>query len=131
MGKKIKILYVDQEIYNLNAFKANFRTNYEIFLCQSESEGLKILKFNQIHVVITDQKMPSLIGIEFFKAFKSNYPEPVKIVVTAQRDIEVIKYAARSGLIFRYHEKPWSLEKLKDTIEHAYKAYAEDDCICK
>ncbi|MBX9853534.1 MAG: response regulator [Cytophagaceae bacterium] len=123
MGNKIKILYVDDKIHNLNAFKANFRREYEIFLCQSGKEGLEILKNNVIHIVIADQRMPGMTGVEFLQESETNYPEPVKIVVTAHRNIQAIEEAFKRGLIFRYHEKPWSFEKPKETIEDAYNFY--------
>lgn len=123
MGNKIKILYVDDKVHNLTAFKANFRTEYEIFLCQSGKEGLEILKNNVIHIVIADQVMQGMTGVEFLQESKTNYPEPVKIVVTAHRNIEAIEQAFERGLIFSYHEKPWSYKELKKTIEDAYIIY--------
>lgn len=123
MGNKIKILYVDDEIHNLNAFKANFRLEYEIFLCRSRKEGLEILKNNEVPIVIADQSMADIIGVEFLEEAESKYSEPVKVVVTAQRNIEILEYAFERGLIFKYHEKPWNLKELKSTIEDAYCAY--------
>lgn len=122
---KIKILYVDDEPFNLNAFLAHFRRNknYKIHTCLSGEEGLQILNTNQIDIIIADQRMPNMTGVEFLsEAFKRN-PEPMRIVVTAHRDNSTLEIALKEGKIFTYHDKPWDLEDLEKSIEGAYKVY--------
>ncbi|WP_245598691.1 response regulator [Sporocytophaga myxococcoides] len=66
MEDKIRVLYVDDDEYNLRVFKASFRFDYQIFLAKSAKEGLEILKENEIHVIIADQKMPEVTGVQVF-----------------------------------------------------------------
>jgi len=125
MENKIKILYVDDEIHNLTAFMASFRTEYEIFVCRSQKEALEILKTKEIGILIADQRKPDMTGVEFLQQSESRYAEPVKIVVTAHRNILVIEEVFKMRRIFRYHEKPWNFEELKRTLEEACNAYQE------
>ncbi|WP_448635308.1 response regulator [Pedobacter panaciterrae] len=65
-GASINVLYVDDELHNLNSFKAGFRRLFNIFTAESALEGRKILEAENIHVIITDQRMPVMTGIEFW-----------------------------------------------------------------
>lgn len=123
--QKISLLYVDDEVYNLNAFYAYFRVKkeYEIHTCRSGREGLQILNERKIHIVIADQRMPLMTGIEFLEEATLRNFDPVKIVVTAHRDTTVIQNAYREGRIFSYHEKPWSFETIEASILKACEIY--------
>nr|HAD50189.1 two-component system response regulator [Algoriphagus sp.] len=66
--EKIKILYVDDEENNLQAFKATFRRDYKIFLAISAKEGREILDKEEIDIIITDQRMPEETGVEFLES---------------------------------------------------------------
>jgi response regulator RpfG family c-di-GMP phosphodiesterase len=65
--KKISILYVDDEENNLFSFKATFRLKYKVFTAISGADAIDIVKNNQIHIIITDQRMPEMTGVEFLK----------------------------------------------------------------
>ncbi|MBX9852823.1 MAG: response regulator [Cytophagaceae bacterium] len=120
---KITILYVDDEVYNLNSFKAYFRTEkqYRVYTCTSGKEGLDILEHNDIDIVIADQKMPDMSGIEFLEEADNKNSIQIKIVVTAHRNINAVIQAFNKGLIFEYHEKPWHWDDIKSSIEKALK----------
>jgi two-component system, sensor histidine kinase and response regulator len=119
----INILYIDDEKNNLNAFKAQFRSNFNIYIADSAQEGLKILKGTDIHVIITDQRMPGITGVQFFESILHEYPEPVRILLTAYSDIESTIDAINKGQVFRYIRKPWDNHDLKMTIENGYEIY--------
>ena len=120
---KANVLYVDDEISNLTAFKAAFRRDFNVFICESAKEGLEILEKNKIHVVLTDQRMPQVTGIEFLKSIIEKFPEPIRILVTGYTDVEVIKEAINSGQVYRYIDKPWTNDKLKMDIDKAVEVY--------
>lgn len=122
---KIKILYVDDEQHNLNAFRAHFRVkrDYEIFTCRSGEEGLMILKNQNVNIVVSDQKMPSMTGVEFLDKISDWCFEPIKVAVTAHRDKCAIELAFQEGRIFGYLDKPWKLDALEQLIESAYKEF--------
>lgn len=118
--KVISILYVDDEANNLIAFRAVFRTKYTIFTALSGLEGLDILSENNIHIIITDQRMPNMTGVEFLEEVIEKYPTPIRILLTGYTDMSAIIDAVNKGSIFRYLNKPWDEEELEAVIEKAY-----------
>jgi PAS domain S-box-containing protein len=120
---KIRILYVDDEVNNLISFKANFRTLYEVFAAESAEEGMQILKEQEIHIIITDQRMPHITGIQFLESAIKEHPDPIRILLTGYADIEAVIDAINKGQIYHYVVKPFNIEDLKVTIEDAYNVY--------
>lgn len=119
----IKVLYIDDEENNLQAFKASFRRQYEIYTANSAADGLKILKNVNLHVIIADQKMPNTTGVEFFKSITETYPDPIRILLTGYTDIEALADAINHGDIYRYITKPWNDLELHNSIKNAYDSY--------
>ena len=77
--EKINVLYVDDEVGNLTAFKAAFRRDFNIFIVESAEEGIKVLDQNEIEIILTDQRMPETTGIEFLQSIMEKYPEAMQI----------------------------------------------------
>ncbi|MEJ2881980.1 hybrid sensor histidine kinase/response regulator [Pedobacter sp. GR22-6] len=119
----IRVLYIDDEENNLNAFKAGFRRQYEIYTAISAADGLKILENVPVHVIIADQKMPQTTGVEFFKSIVKTFPDPIRILLTGYTDIEALADAINHGDIYRYITKPWNDLELHNSIKNAYDAY--------
>ena len=123
MSQKIRVLYVDDEINNLVSFKANFRYLYEIFTASSACEGLDIIGKEDIHVVVTDQRMPGIKGVAFLELVTEQYPDLVKMVLTGYSDIEAIIDAVNKGHIYKYITKPWNSKELVEAIGECYDVY--------
>lgn len=121
--KKISILYVDDEPSNLNMFKANFRIYYNIVLAHSAEEGKQLLADNDIHIIITDQRMPKETGVEFLASIVETYPDPIRMLLTGYADIEAVIDAVNMGKIYHYIRKPWDDQHLRVTIDKAYEVY--------
>jgi two-component system response regulator PhcR len=119
----VRVLYIDDEEHNLEAFKASFRRQYEIYTANSAAEGLKILQNVTVHVIIADQKMPNQTGVEFFKSITETFPDPIRILLTGYTDIEALADAINHGDIYRYITKPWNDLELHNSIKNAYDAY--------
>lgn len=119
----VRVLYIDDEENNLQAFKASFRRQYEIYTAISAAEGLKILQNVSIQVILADQKMPGTTGVEFFKSITETYPDPIRILLTGYTDIEALADAINHGDIYRYITKPWNDLELHNSIKNAYDAY--------
>jgi response regulator RpfG family c-di-GMP phosphodiesterase len=119
----INVLYVDDEENNLLAFKASFRRYFNVFTAISADEGQKILSSSEIHVLITDQRMPGTLGTELLAQAVKDYPDQIRILLTGFSDIEAIKDAINRGQIYHYLQKPWNDAELKETIENAFKVY--------
>jgi len=121
--KKEAILYVDDEIENLDGFKYAFMTDFDISVAQNAKDGLNILEQKNIKVIISDQKMPEISGIEFLNTVKEKYPNTIRIILTAYADITNAIDAINKGEIYRYLSKPWEKTDLKSTIISALETY--------
>src|SRR5690606_18705092 len=121
--EQIKVLYIDDEKDNLLAFKASFRRLFDLYLAGSAKEGIRILRRHAIEVVIADQRMPEMTGVEFFESILNEYPNPMRILLTGYSDINAVKDAINKGQVYRYISKPWDEFELKITIEDAYHFY--------
>jgi adenylate cyclase len=121
--RDFSILYVDDEEQNLVSFKATFRREYKILTAQSGKEGIDIIRNNPVHLVITDQRMPEMTGVQFLEKILPEYPDPIRMILTGFSDVEVIIQAINSGRVFRYITKPWDENELRMTIENARQMY--------
>lgn len=122
-SQSVRVLYIDDEENNLQAFKASFRRQYEIYTANSAAEGLEILQNVNVQVIIADQKMPNTTGVEFFKSITETFPDPIRILLTGYTDIEALADAINHGDIYRYITKPWNDLELHNSIKNAYDAY--------
>src|ERR1700712_4931292 len=117
------VLYVDDEINNLNSFKAAFRRDFEIYTAISAKEGRKILDSHEIGVIITDQRMPVMTGIEFLESILSVYPDTIRILLTGFSDINAVMDAINRGQVYKYLVKPWQNDELRLYIQNALEIY--------
>ncbi len=117
------ILYIDDEKDNLTVFYSTFRRHFEVHLAASGNEGLELMKKHDMHLVIADQRMPEMTGIEFLEKIIPEYPDCVRMVLTGYSDVEAIIQAINKGRVYRYVTKPWQKEELKITIEQALETH--------
>lgn len=122
---RISILYVDDELNNLVSFKAVFRIKYNVLTAISGEEAIKILKANKINIIITDQRMPQMTGVEFLESILSEFPDPMRILLTGYADMNAVIDAVNKGKIFHYLSKPWNEEELDLAITRAYQVYKQ------
>ncbi|SIT06653.1 hybrid sensor histidine kinase/response regulator [Belliella pelovolcani] len=123
MSNKIRVLYIDDEDNNLNSFKASLRKDFHIITAIDAEEGLKIAEEEELHVVIADQRMPGLTGVEFFEKLMKINPDPVRILLTGYSDIASVIDAINKGEVYRFIDKPWNLEQIKNAIKNAAEIY--------
>lgn len=118
---KKNILYVDDENINLRIFKNTFRKDYKIYTASSAKEGLDILAKNQIHLVITDQRMPEMTGLEFLREIHTRYSNlpPERLMISGYSDQSAIDEAFQNYDLFGFIAKPWDVDHLKQMIEGA------------
>ncbi|MEN8230541.1 MAG: SpoIIE family protein phosphatase [Bacteroidota bacterium] len=119
----LPILYIDDEEDNLTVFYSTFRRDYKVHLATSGLEGLEIMKKHNVHMVIADQRMPKMTGIEFLEKIIPEYPDCIRMILTGYSDVEAIIQAINKGRVYRYITKPWSRDDLKITIDHALETY--------
>lgn len=123
MITKPRILYVDDEPNNLTGFKATFRRDYKVTTAQSAREAMDILKEQEFEVIISDERMPDITGVEFFKSIIDDHPRPVRMLLTGYADIESVIKAINDGQVFRYISKPWEENDMRMTIDNALQFY--------
>ena len=121
--KNYKILYVDDEDSNLRIFKDTFRRDYVVYTASSAKEGMKILDEVKIDLVLIDQRMPEMTGVDFLKYSLKKYPKPHRILITGYSDMDALKDAINQAHIFQYIQKPWDEKKLHKIIENALHIY--------
>lgn len=122
-SSNIRVLYIDDEENNLTSFKATFRREYEIYTANSATEGLRILQNIDIPIIIADQKMPNMTGVEFFQSISKTFPDAMRILLTGYTDIDALADAINHGDVYRYIQKPWNDLEIHNSIKNAHDAY--------
>jgi len=122
--KKINILYIDDEEANLKSFKMAFKRDFVIYTAISAEKAFEILKeVKEIPLIISDQKMPEMTGIEFFSKIITVHPETIRILLTGYTETLDLINAINEGNVYRYIVKPWNASELKQTIAGAIAHY--------
>ena len=115
-----RILYVDDEVINLELLQLTFMDDFEVITATSAREGLDQLEMDpDIRVVISDLKMPEMNGLDFIKVVKNQDPGKICMILTGFMESEVLLEGFNKELIFRYLMKPWKKDQLKETILEA------------
>jgi len=111
------ILCVDDEQSILNALKRLLRKEgYQLLFANSGKEGLGLLQENEVHLVISDQRMPGMSGTEFLEIVKDKYPDVLRIILTGYSDIDSITESINKGNIYKFFFKPWNDLRLKSEL---------------
>ncbi|MSP60247.1 MAG: sigma-54-dependent Fis family transcriptional regulator [Myxococcales bacterium] len=117
------ILVVDDEPDNLDAFRFNFKRVFRIHTAGGGDEALGLLKAHDVAVIVTDQRMPRMSGLEFLKAARSLRPDAVGIILTAFTDVDVLIEAINLGHVYRYITKPWDAKEVKGILGQAIERF--------
>ena len=117
------VLLVDDEPDNLDAFRFNFRKNFDLHTALSGAEGLEVLRQHEVAVIVTDQRMPEMTGTEFLRHAREVRPDAVGIILTAFRDEDVLIEAIRLGHVYRYVLKPWDRDEMQTIVAQALERY--------
>ncbi len=121
--EKIKVLYVDDEEMNLVAFRANFRKEYDVYTAIGATEALIILEQHAPHIIIADQRMPHTTGVDFLEQTLNLYPDCIRLLITAQSDIDLVIQAINRGQVSKFIQKPWDWEKLSIALDNCATLY--------
>ena len=119
MNSKPRILLVDDEERILRTLTMLLRMQYQVFSTTDGHEALKIIQQEKINVLISDQRMPTMIGTELLEKAKQLSPNTVRILLTGYADVDAAMDSVNEGEIFRYINKPWGPKELRDTVADA------------
>jgi two-component system, sensor histidine kinase and response regulator len=117
------ILIVDDEKDNLEALARLLRTQFEVTTTVSPLDALKVIQQKLFHVIVSDQRMPEISGVELLEKTKILSPSSVRVLLTGYTDIESVIGAINRGNIYRYVAKPWDPEELKLTLKQADESF--------
>jgi DNA-binding NtrC family response regulator len=118
-----KIMVVDDEPANLRLLERLFRHDYEVITAESGDEALHLLSQNDAALLITDQRMPGMTGVELLKRTATVRPHMVRLILTSYTDVETLVEAINSGLVYQYVTKPWNNDELRQTVSRALEHY--------
>ena len=115
------LLLVDDEPNILSALKRLLRRGaYNILTAASGKEGLELLATNEIDVIVSDQRMPGMTGVEFLRTVKTLYPDTVRIVLSGFTELTSVTDAVNEGAIYKFLTKPWDDDQLREHVAHAF-----------
>ena len=118
-----KILIVDDEPANLRTMERLFRSDYEVLTAGSGAAALELIRRFDIALIISDQRMPGMSGIEFLKQAAAARPQTVRIILSSYTDVVDLVEAINSGVIYKYMTKPWINSDLRQTVQRAIEHY--------
>lgn len=122
---KPAILYVDDENANLIVFKKSFETDFLVKTCSSAQEALEILKTEHFPLIVSDQRMPGMTGIELCEKLVSISPQSVRMILTAYTETQMLLDAINRGHVHDYIVKPWKKSDLKPVFDRAFENYKQ------
>ncbi|BCS98400.1 hypothetical protein DSLASN_40320 [Desulfoluna limicola] len=123
-GHPYTILFVDDEAGVLAAMQRIFRKeNYRILTASSGEEALECLGKEEVHVIISDHRMPGITGADLLRQIKQDYPNTIRIMLTGHADVGAIMGAVNEGAVYKFITKPWNDEDLRITVGLALEQY--------
>ena len=117
------LLVVDDEPDLVYSVQDLLRYDYRVLGATRASEGLKILEREQVHIVMSDQRMPEMTGVEFLKKLRETHPHIVRLLFTAYADLKAVVDAINQGSVYRYITKPWEPQELQVVLRQAAEHY--------
>ena len=117
-----RVLFVDDEPRILTTMRMLFRGRHETMMAESGAQALDLLKTHAVDVIVSDQRMPGMTGIEFLRQARERNPSAMRILLTGYSDLNAIIGSINEGEIFRFVNKPWFDEDLISTVAQAVEA---------
>ena len=126
---KHTLLVVDDEQDVCDSVHDLLRREFKVLRARSAAEGAKLMQENEVHIIMTDQRMPQISGVEFLNKMRLGHPRAVRMLFTGYADIEAIIAAINQGHIYKFLRKPWQPEELEDAVREAAAEY--DRLLCQ
>lgn len=118
------LLVVDDEPNIVSALKRTLRRDgYSILTAHNAEDGLNLLAGNKVGVIISDQRMPQMTGVDFLRKVKALYPKTLRLVLSGYTELESVTSAINEGAIYKFLTKPWDDEQLRNNIREAFEYY--------
>ena len=117
------VLIVDDETDVLESLRHLFHRRYRVLTSESGSQALEVLGHEDVHVILSDQRMPGMTGDAFLRRARETYPDTIRLLFTGYADIQTVVNAVNQGGIFRYIHKPWDVAELEAVVSQAVAQY--------
>lgn len=121
--RKYCLLVVDDEPDICDSIYDLLRVRYDVTRANSAAEAMEVMRQRDVHVVMTDQRMPAVTGTEMLRLVKSEYPDAIRVLFTGYADIRSVIEAINLGHVYRYISKPFSPEELELAVAEAASEY--------
>jgi DNA-binding NtrC family response regulator len=118
-SERATVLFVDDEERILRSLRMQFRGRYNVLMTTSGRDALEIVRSRPVHVVVSDQRMPEMLGVELLRQVRAASPATMRLLLTGYSDMQAIVASVNDGEIFRFIEKPWPPRYLLDVVEQA------------
>lgn len=124
MDKVINVVFLDDEVNILSSLKRTFiNESFDVFTTTDAKEALEVIQKEQVKVVLSDQRMPNISGVDFLKQVLELKPEVVRILFTGYADVQAAEDAINKAKVYRFLNKPWNVNDLKSAVERAMQHY--------
>jgi DNA-binding NtrC family response regulator len=123
MTKKHTLLVVDDEPDVSDSVHALLRKEFTVLKAKSAEEGLKLMRDQEVHIIMTDQRMPKVTGVELLKSIRAGHPQAIRMLFTGYADIDSVIAAINQGHIFKFLKKPWQPSELESAVREAAEEY--------
>lgn len=120
---KPHVLFVDDDPANLVVLEATCADEFAVLTAGSAEAALELMKKHEVGVLLTDQRMPVTTGVELLERVRTDYPDTIRMLVTAYSDLSAAIDAINRGQVRRYIKKPWQPEELKSELADALDVY--------
>lgn len=117
------VLVVDDEPDVVKSVKDLLRFDYRVLGATRAMDGMEMMQREEVHVVMTDQRMPEMTGVEFLRQVRGEYPDAIRLLFTGYADIRAVVDAINKGSVYRYITKPWDPDELQTIIREACQRY--------
>ncbi|MGB1009005.1 MAG: response regulator [Thiolinea sp.] len=118
-ASKPRVLFVDDEERILKSMRALFRRKYQVTITTDGYQAIELLGEQHFHLLVTDQRMPSMSGVDLLRSAKNVSPDTVRILLTGYADLAAIIGSVNDGEVYRFLNKPWDNEEFIATIQEA------------
>ncbi|MCI0376794.1 MAG: response regulator [Gemmataceae bacterium] len=117
------LLVVDDEPDVCDSVHDLLRKHFNVLRARNAEEGIKLMQENEVHIVMTDQRMPKVSGVELLSKVRTGHPQAVRMLFTGYADLDSIIAAINQGHIYRFLKKPWQPEDLESAVRDAAAEY--------
>jgi response regulator RpfG family c-di-GMP phosphodiesterase len=117
------LLVVDDEPDVCDSIYDLLRRDYQVLKAGSAAEGYRLMQQHEVHIVMTDQRMPQITGVELLANVRARHPQAIRLLFTGYADVESIIAAINQGHVFQFLKKPWQPEELQAAMVQAAAEY--------